>query len=55
MPPPVVPGLVAPEFDVPAPVSPWATRRHAPKDEFAVATEARAAALTETAGGSAGS
>jgi hypothetical protein len=50
----MVPVLGVPELVVPAPVSPCATSRHAPKDESAVATEARAAALTETAGGSAG-
>jgi hypothetical protein len=53
-PPPIVPVLVAPDFIEPEPVSPCATSRHAPKDESAVAAEVRAAALTETAGGSAG-
>jgi hypothetical protein len=50
----MVPVLGVPELVVPAPVSPWATNRQAPKDEPAVLAEARAAALTETAGGSAG-
>jgi hypothetical protein len=50
----MVPVLVAPEFVEPPPISPCATSRHAPKDESAVAAEVRAAAFTDTAGGSAG-
>ncbi|HEY4394269.1 MAG TPA: hypothetical protein VGP64_09420 [Polyangia bacterium] len=53
-PPPMLPVLGAPELVEPAPIPACATSRQAPKDESAVAAEARAAALTDTAGGSAG-
>lgn len=51
---PVAPVLVAPEPAEPEPIPACATSRHAPKDDSAVAAEVRAAAFTETAGGSAG-
>ena len=50
-PPPIVPVLVAPELVEPVLVPAWATSRHPPNEEVAVAAEARAAVSTDTTAG----